>query len=317
MAAADQQFLDALKFLGQQGQAYGIKDQMDQVNQRAQEIQSTMKDEIQKRAALRSLAQEASMSVSASGGNAQQAAAINNLMPPIPTSVQHAYLQGALTGDTQMVGVAQKMAAEDQARAIELAEKKASIELRLSEKSTDRAFARDAMKNGREEYTKLDEVIKSSKDFKRALIDAQKAYKSGTFVGTGPLDQFTNRLTDQGNVIRGKFAQLSMMAKLNVAKMAGARSADTGAEQDAIMKSMPNDGNWENANDTLISDMIKANEAALRKAEAAKFSLERSNFMSPTAYAREYTRQGDRTAVSNAPASNGVKSLFNKSRGGR
>jgi hypothetical protein len=317
MAAADQQFLDALKYLGQQGQQYGIKQQMNEVNDRAQEIQNTMKDEVQKRAALRNLAQTASISVAGSGGSAQDAAAINNLIPPIPTSVHAAYLQGSMTGDRQMVQVAQKMAAEDQARAIELAEKKAAIELRLSDKKADQLFARDAMKSGREEAEKLREAIRSGKDLGVALLDTQKAYKAGTYVGTGPLDQFTNRLTDQGNVIRNKFAQLGMMEKLHVAKLAGAKAADTGAEQDAILKSIANDGNWEGANDSIITDKYSKVDAANYKNEAALYSLERSNYMSATAYAREYRRKGDRTAVKDAPQNSQVKSLFNKSRGGR
>src|SRR4051812_14998495 len=131
MAAADQQFLDALKYLGQQGQQYGIKQQMDDVNARAQEIQSTMTDEIQKRAALRNLAQSATVSVSGSGGNAQQAAALQNLLPPIPTSVQSAYLQGAMTGDKQMVDVAKKMQDEDEARQIRAFQRKATFQMQL------------------------------------------------------------------------------------------------------------------------------------------------------------------------------------------
>ena len=67
MAAADQQFLDALKYVGQQGQEYGIKMQMNDINARASEIRNTMKDEIQQRQALRNLTQQVSMSVAGSG----------------------------------------------------------------------------------------------------------------------------------------------------------------------------------------------------------------------------------------------------------
>jgi hypothetical protein len=161
--AIDQQFLDALKYAGQEGQQLGIKSQLDQVNQRAQDIQDTMTNEVDRRQALTKLAQAASISVAGSGGSTTQVAAINNLIPPIPSTVNQAYLQGALTGDTQMQGVATKMLNDDENRQGRMAERKFAFELMKMQQMEKLKPNPETMAIKKENRAKLDDLM-SAKD---------------------------------------------------------------------------------------------------------------------------------------------------------
>ncbi len=218
MAAADQQFLDALRFLGQSGQAFGISRQMNDVNERADEIRNTMTDEIQKRQALQNLAQQASVRVSGAGGNSQQLAAISNLTPPIPTSVQDAYLRGTMTGDTQMVEVAKKMQDEDQNRKLQLQQKEFAYKLMAQKAEAANSATRDPVLNAirKENYDKFGEAqtsVQKAEEFKGKLLSLRKLLSSkekDTFADTGPVDQYLLGTTDKGQQIQKIMSQLSL-----------------------------------------------------------------------------------------------------------
>lgn len=272
MAAADQQFLDALKFLGQAGQQYGIKRQMDEVNQRAQEIQSTMTDEIQKRAALRNLAQTASMSVAGSGGNAQQAAAINNLIPPIPTSVQHAYLQGSLTGDSQMVDVAQKMQREDESHQIRLMEKKAALALMI-EKQKDAGKANPELmmirKENRQKYAELLASKQKAVETLAKLKQIEPMLSQGALIDTGPIDGRVAGLFPSGQMLERRLGEISLDNMVNMFKGLG-KTIDTEADRMKYESTQMSMRNHPSANLDALRERRKLLQGIVRKASKAE-----------------------------------------------
>jgi hypothetical protein len=304
MAAADQQFLDALKYVGQQGQEYGVKMQMNDINSRAQEIRNTMTDEIQQRQALRNLTQQASLSIAGSGGSAQQMAAVNNLLPPIPHSVNEAYIQGTLTGDKQMVGVAQQMLAEDQKRHIELEQQKAVIHMKLEESKEGFAMKKDLVKSNRSEYEKMVSAKAGAEKYLADLVRSKSALKnSGLFVDTGPLDQYMLSGSNAGQEIKSSLNTVGVDTMMSFIKEAGGvRAADTGAEQERIMSTAPNISKYKDQNVKELDTAIKNVGTIIDKFGSKIYSHDRSNGLSFDAYASEYSK-------SKGTASRGVSPL--------
>lgn len=218
MAAADQQFLDALKFLGQTGQQFGIQQQTNDINARAEEIRNTMTDEVQRRQALTNLATQASVRLAGSGASAQQVAAVNNLMPPVPTSVQEAYLRGSMTGDTQMMGVAKQMQDEDQSRKMQLMQKEYAYKMMMHKAEAKEKQKQDPVLNAirKENYDKFGEAqtsVQKAEEMKGKLIQLRNlmsSKKNDAFVDTGPVDQYFLGATDKGQQIQKLMNQLSM-----------------------------------------------------------------------------------------------------------
>jgi hypothetical protein len=272
MAAADQQFLDALKYLGQTGQQYGIKQQMDDVNQRAQEIQSTMTDEIQKRAALRNLAQTANLSVSGSGGSGQDAAAINNLIPPIPTSVQHAFLQGSLTGDSQMVDVARKMQSEDEGHQIRLMEKKAALALMLEKQKDAGKTSPELMMIRKENRSKYDDLLTSRQKAVETLAKLNQIkpmLNEGVFFDTGPIDGRMSPLFPSGQKLEQRMNEISLQNMVSM--FSGmSKAVDTDAERRAFESTQLSMRNHPSVNADYIERQKKILKGVLSKANKAE-----------------------------------------------
>jgi hypothetical protein len=287
MAAADQQFLDALKYLGQQGQQYGIKQQMDQVNDRAQEIQSTMTNEIERRQALRNLANTASLSVTGSGGSAQQAAAIQNLLPPIPTSVQSAYLQGSLTGDKQMVGVATQMQDEDEARQVRSFQRKAAFQMQLEmqkEKGKNDPNTLAILKENRKKYDDLMAGKQKALESLSKLNDIEKMLKHpGILADSGPADHYINGYTNYGQELQQKMNELSFENMHNTFEgMAGA--IRTEFEQKAWQTTQLSDRNFPKTNLDYIATNKKLLQGLVRRANIADYSFKNTKGLSLDAF---------------------------------
>lgn len=282
MSQADQQFLDALRYLGQQGQQYGVKQQMDQVNQRANEIRSTMQDEVQKRQALRNLASQAAVSVSGSGGNALQAAAIENLLPPIPTSVQQAYLQGSLMGDQQMVGVAQDALRQEEAAKIRLMEKQAALDLMKLAEQQKGAMSVE-MRQVRKENRATAQELQASRDKAvqalKNLNEIERIIKRSTLVGTGPIDQASRYFSSDAQTLERLMGQVSLD---NMVSMFNgmSKAVDTGAERQAFERTQLGLNKYEATNLDTIKQQRQLYQQLLRKVDKKMTSFKATGGLS-------------------------------------
>lgn len=283
MAAADQQFLDALKFLGQQGQQYGIKLQMNDVNDRADQIRATMTDEVEQRRALRDLAIRSSGNIAGSGGSATQMAAIKNLMPDIPTTVQGAYLQGATTGDKQMVEVAKQMQNEDEERAIRAFQRKAAFQMQLEmqkEKGRNNPETMAILKENRKKYEDLMAGRQTAVETMAQLNDINGMLAHpGLIADTGPVDQFIQKFTNTGQILKQKMNKISLDNMVNM--FSGmSKAVDTDNERKAFEATQLSMDKYPAANRDYIATQKKALTDIIRKADIAKASFHQTGGLS-------------------------------------
>lgn len=310
MAAADQQFLDALKYLGQQGQEYGIKRQMDDVNARAEEIRNTMKDEVQRRQALRNLSQQAGMSVAASGGNAQQAAAINNLMPPIPASVQSAYIQGSLTGDKQMVDVARQMQNEDEQRAIRSFERKSTFQMMLEEKKLQGKSNPETLaikKENRKTFSDIMSGKQRAMETLAKLNDINRMLDKGTVADTGPIDQLSTLVSSDAQILKQRMNEVSLN---NMVTMFNgmSKAVDTESERKAFEATQLSMGHYAATNRDYIARQKAALQSTIKKADKAIYSYKNTNGLSFDAFDNAPTEY--QTGFQAAPPAGSAKAFF-------
>lgn len=146
MANQDQQFLNALQFIGQAGQQYGLSLAMQRANQQAKDIRANMEDDLQQRAALRDLAQFTTMNIAAGGGNQQQLAAIQQMLPPVPSNAEQAILLGQLNGDKALARIGQEAIEAQQKREMDKLRLQAEIMAGRQERSIQAGLQRDAAK---------------------------------------------------------------------------------------------------------------------------------------------------------------------------
>lgn len=282
MPNVDEQFLRVLQQLGQSGQQYGVKRQMDQVNERAAEIQNTMQDEIQRRQALQRLAQQASVSVAGSGGNAQQQQAIQNLLPPIPSSVQQAYLQGSLTGDQQMTSVAEKMLNEDEQRKIRLMEKDFAMKLALQEKQAKNdPTVNFIKKENYKTYSTLADTVSMHQDTLAKISRIKKLIGTS---GTGWYDGGVKpMLSSDAQELQRLMSELSLDKLIKDAD-GKASLFNSNVEREAFTKAQPSMTGFESNNLSAIQTIENASRSILRKAQAKREAYKATNGMSMDYY---------------------------------
>lgn len=198
--------MKATQNLGAVQMQAAVKSRMDDVQAQVDAIHQSGANEVEQRKQILQYQSKALMQVSALGGNKEQLAAIQNLMPPIPETANAAMLHGQMMGDKTMFAAGKNVVDMEQKNKLQIIGEEARVHEKMERMKTDdatiKSFKQDAYKGIAANKDVLNLNAKVKDDLGKAFDDMGAAYdpqsKTLTNKETGEiLDVSTPELRDQ------------------------------------------------------------------------------------------------------------------------
>lgn len=219
MADAQSLFLQALQGMGSGAIAGGnammqATEQLGQVQQKAAVFQSmqaaqnqidTIKasgdDEVSQRKQIMDYQSKAMMQIAAQGGNKEQMAAIQNLLPPVPNSAQEAMLQGQATGNHSIYAAGKAIMDQDQAYKLQQLNTTAANQRLLESQTVDD----NAAKAAKEQAYKIVGNNNTTQGIRTNLANTyEQAFKNAGVSYNPATKTLMNNATKQSMIINGQ-----------------------------------------------------------------------------------------------------------------
>jgi hypothetical protein len=124
--------------------------------------------------------------------------------------------------------------------------------------------AKATKKEAKELQSNLDDVRTKKEKIQRALNMLSELEGGMGLSDTGPIDQYTSRLTDQGQKTEQILNDLSL-EKMTKMFAGMSKAIDSDAEREFFMRAQPNMGNYPAVNEEILKDMLKGAERLEKK----------------------------------------------------